>query len=375
MQTRAVANALHDSCRTAQENTTLELDLDIFNQSGSVFANISDTSPSSAAMSRELCVIGIAKAAIDGHVSWNVLGQNNLTGDMTSIRMQVKEAKMPRNGCDIAPVALMRTMQGNPETSHFTSSGICFSVATAQHSAHLRPEQRQTLRHLLSENTPPAFTNENVLEELSKFRVAFELAQACLLLLRTSWFPRICSCHIRCARSAPASTQFFGLRMGSIDHESPRWGTTVLENCWGAAEDNWNSLTRPLRRSGLLLIEIVLGTPILQITSDQNGIIRSITFVEGNPPDLGRPTVTVEKVLRRVHSAFGDQNRKAQNALRYCLSKIYPEAPTDDEMQSMLSEYYHDVVAPLKDHYDEHLDEYLERRREIDFGRRAQGET
>ena len=346
MRTRDVADALHLSCRTAQGNTTLELDLDIFDQSGSVFANISGTSPSSAAVSREVCVIGIAKAAKDGHLSWNVLGQNDLTGDMTSVRMQVKEATMPRSDCVVAPVALMRTMQGSSETSHFTSSGICSSVSMAQDSAHCRPEQRQTLRRLFSENTPPSFTNENFLGEVSKFRVAFEIAQACLLLLRSSWFPGICSCLIRCARSAPASAQFFGLRMGSIDHEAPRWGTTVLENCWGAAEDNWNVLTRPLRRSGFLLIEIVLGHPILQIQSDQNGAIRMVTFVEGDPPNLNRQSMTIEKVLRRVHSAFGDQNRKAQRAVQYCLSHIYPEAPTDDEMQSLLAEYYHKVVAP-----------------------------
>lgn len=134
--------------------------------------------------------------------------------------------------------------------------------------------------------------------------------------------------------------------MGVVDHEAPRWGTTIMDNCWGFAEENsWNFLTRPLRRFGLLLVEIILGTPILCITSNRQGIIETITFVEGRPPDLARRSETLDQVLNRVYTAFG-RKQAARKAVRYCLSTVYPEAPMDDDMKTLLAELYSDVVAP-----------------------------
>jgi len=349
MRTRDDANALHRSCEAVQGNASLDLDLDIFDQWSSVLATQAGLLAPSAVASRETCAAGIAKAAKEGRLGWKILGQNSATGNLESVRMQVEKAELPSSGCPVASVAVTLVMQGNAERSHFTSSGTCFSIAMAAIPNQSSSEPRQTLRHILSAVSPPSFADENLLGEVSKFRVAFELAQACLLLLRTSWFPDICSCQIRCARSSSASSQFmynFGLRMGVVDHEAPRWGTTIMDNCWGFAEENsWNFLTRPLRRFGLLLVEIILGTPILCITSNRQGIIETITFVEGRPPDLARRSETLDQVLNRVYTAFG-RKQAARKAVRYCLSTVYPEASMDDDMKTLLAELYSDVVAP-----------------------------
>ena len=349
MRTRDDANALHLSCQAAQGNTSLDLDLDIFDQWSSVLATQAGLLAPSAATSRETCAAGIAKAAKEGRLGWKILGQNSATGDLESVRMQVEKAELPSSGCPVASVAVTLVMQGNADKSHFTSSGTCFSIEMAAIPNQSSPEPRQTLRHILSAISPPSFADENILGDVSKFRVAFELAQACLLLLRTSWFPDICSCHVRCARASSASAHFlynFGLRMGVVEHEAPRWGTTVMDHCWGLAEENsWNFLTRPLRRFGFLLVEIILGTPILCITSTRQGVVETITFVRGRPPDLARRSETLEQVLNRVYTAFG-RKRSARKAVQYCLSTVFTEAPTDDDMKTLLAELYSDVVAP-----------------------------
>ena len=162
------------------------------------------------------------------------MNQNFATGNLESVRMQVKKAKLPSFECPVTSVAVTLVMQGNAKRSHFTSSGTCFSIEMAAIPNQSSPEPRQTLRHILFAISLPSFADENLLREVSKFRVAFELAQACLLLLRTSWFSDICSCQIRCARSFSASFQFmynFGLRTSVVDHEAPRWRTTIMNNC------------------------------------------------------------------------------------------------------------------------------------------------
>lgn len=340
MRIRDDADALHHSCRLAREDTTLALDLDIFNHTDPDIATHSGALTSSTVVSREASAATIAKAAKNDLFVWKLLVQNSQTTNMGSVRMQVQKVKVRNIRAVGITVAVDRIMRGNADKSHFEISGICFSIAMAQNSNHSSPEPHRTLRDLFSGNDPPSFTNEDMLGKISKFRVVFELAQACLLLLRTSWFPRICSCHLRCARCFSASAELtydIGLQMGSVSHETPRWATEVTGHCWGIDNYNWNSLTRPLRHFGLLLIEIVIGTPIRHIHSDTSGVIGSIDWAERSD--------SLENVLTRVRRAFSGREA-AEDAVRYCLTKVYPEAPMDDDMKDLLAEYYLDVVAP-----------------------------
>ena len=353
MRIKDDADALHLSCRSAQESARIEMVLDIFDHTDSMLSAQSTAIGSAKDVSRASHTAGIAKAAKDDLLAWRVRGQNSTLGEMNSVRMQVQRAQKPSHGCLIPPLAIMRIMQGSADKTHFTSEGICFSIAMADESTRWSPEPCKTLRHLFCDNRPPTFTNEDILGRISKFRAAFELAQACLLLIRTSWFPGICSCRLRCTRCSPASTEVaydFGLQMGSVDHEAPRWATEVLDSCWGAAEYNWKFLTNPLRRTGLLLIEIVIGAPILRITNDSSGVVESITFVEGPPSQLTERSENLEDVLRRIRRVFS-QRKTAEDAVRYCLSTHLPEAPTDNEMRSLLAEFYITIVEPYEPLY------------------------
>ena len=348
MRTRDDANALHHCCSAVQNIISIELDLDIFNYTGSVSIVGSDVSSSFGTISREMHSANIARAANDGRFTWSVLSQDAHLDDCNLVRMHVKRSELSGNSFLNAPVAFKQVMEGRATKSHFTSAGTCFSIIRADRPHEWNSNPRRTLRKLLSGNAPPLYVNANLLGTISKFRVSFELAQACLLFLRTSWFPGICSCSIRCGSLSAASTQFkyeFGLKMGIINHEAPQWGATALHDCWCIAEHNWNDLTSPLRRLGLLLVEIVLGTPILGATSDRGGVIQSITFVEGSPPTLLRQPKNFDQVLRLVYIAFS-RSKRSTDAIRYCLSKNFPNAPTDNDTKDLLAEYYVDVVAP-----------------------------
>ena len=348
MRIKRDADAFHLSCRSAKESASIAMDLDIFDHAASTLSAQATLLESSQDVFRASHTAGIARAANDELLAWRIWGQNSVLGATNSVRMRVRRTAEPSHGCPIPPLAFMSIMQGSANQSHFTSEGICFSVAMADDSNRWSPEPPRTLRHILSNNRPPAFADENILGTISKFRVAFELAQACLLLIRTSWFLEICSCHVQCARCSPESSEIkydFGLQTGLIDHESPTWATMALDTCWGAAGYNWNYLTAPLRRTGLLLIEIIIGAPILRARSDPSGIVTKIDFVNGPLSQLTERSDIVEDVLSRIRS-FSNQRSSVKDAVRYCLSEVYPEAPTDDEMRDLLAKFYMNVVEP-----------------------------
>lgn len=351
MRTKKDADALHGSCRSAHESNKIELDLDIFNNTNPVLPAPSGSITSSIAVSRELGAAAVAKAAKNGLPVWKLLVQNSRTGNTDSVRMQVQRVEVRSSEWVIFPVSVaLSHIIDKADKSHFEDSDICFCNTIAEDSKRSSLEPLKSLRNLFSGNEHPSFTNEDMLGKISKFRVAFELAQACLLLLRTSWFPKICSCHIRCALCYPASTELtynFGLQMGSNDHEAPRWGNEAMGDCWSIDNYNWNSLTRPLRHLGLLLIEIVIGSPILRIASDVSGAVESISFVQGDPSRLSDRSEKLEGMLDRVRKVFSGRDAAA-SAVRYCLTNVYPDAPTDDDMKKLLADYYLDVVAPYE---------------------------
>jgi hypothetical protein len=345
MRTRDDANALHQSCCAAQADVENELDLDIFNSTESVQdANLAP-SPSSEAPLARLSSVHITKAAKEGSFTWSVLSQKPMQASTNLLRLYIEKSTKPHNTVN-APIAFRQAIEGQTGPIHFISCGILFGIKIADRHPAPSTEPRKTLRQLLSENKPPDYTNQHLLGTISKFRVAFELSQACLLFLRTSWFSGVCSCCIRCPRSTSATTRFefeCGLMMGEIEHEPAWWGTQAVRDSWCAQEYDWNSLTKPMRRLGILLVEIVLGTSILSLWNDSAGKITFISFVEGKTPTAVKQSV--DEVLQRVYDVFS-KSEKSRNALRFCLTKAFPDAPTDEDMSGRLAEFYIDVVAP-----------------------------
>ncbi|KAL6716039.1 hypothetical protein ACLMJK_007001 [Lecanora helva] len=366
---RNEANALHSSCRSAPENMHLDLDLDIFDNSSLILPNgtaSKDKFPRS--VKRDRCVASIAKAHKDERIAWKILGQTPQTGNLHSVRMQVERTEYPRSDSGVPLLAYSKVIENNAKTQFF-SSDLCYNIHQSEQNPTLQSsEAGKTLRDLFDQNGAAEFSDPDILGKSSKFRVAFELAQACLLLLRTSLFSGICSCHLRCSRATQESDPFlyyFGLQMGLVTHGHPTWehvSPGVTRSCWGETDRSWNVLTKPLRHLGLLLIEALLGRPIAHAQVQRNGVIETISFFEtvhGPSLSIDQHSETVEDVLEKVRKAFNYRDR-ARDAVKFCLSTILPEAPLDIDMEKRLGDFYFEVVTPLKDHYDSLLDRHFE---------------
>ncbi|CAF9940754.1 MAG: hypothetical protein ALECFALPRED_008850 [Alectoria fallacina] len=333
LRTREDANALHSCCLTTQNAFNVDLELDLFNLS------------SSGATSREARSAAIATADKKGYFMWKILSQNSRSADAPWNRLHLERVMDEPTGLLYScSHALTLIMGGNATKCHFKGSDILFSIEIGT-PYECGPKPCQSLRQLLSENSPP---NENLLGSISKFKLTFELAQVCLLLLRTTWFPQICSCEIQCGRSALESPEFsfeFRLRMGDFTHGASRARTA--KDLWcNATDSKWRFPTKPLRRLGLLLVEIVLERQIHcpSMTDDDTGKVKMVTFVQGPNDRVGKPD-EVEQVLGCVRENYGG-SRRCEGAIRYCLTKDFNEAPTDDEMRNILAEIYHVVVEP-----------------------------
>ena len=344
LRTKEDANALHSCFLTAQQNFNVELELDLFNCTGSPPTLEPDPFSSFGAVSRETHSAAITAAHKKGSLIWNVLSQRLLSADTTLNRLHLEVVDRPEDQLLNCSTALKMIMEGNKTKCHFKGSDVCFSIEMADTPYQSGHKPCQSLHQLLLKhshldgNTAP---NENFLGRIPKFKLAFELAQACLLLLRTTWFPQICSCEIQCGRSAQESPEFsyeFRLRMRDSIHGASR-ARTMNDPWCNATIYQWRFPTKPLRRLGLLLVEIVLGTQIHshEVANDDIGNVRKVTFVGG--------PAKVEWVLDRIRDKF-DGSRKCESAIRYCLTKAFAEAPTDDEMRKLLAEIYHNVVEP-----------------------------
>ena len=336
MQTRNYTDTLWQCCHFARESFTTELDLDIFG--------------ASSVNSRDEYSETVTKAAADKHAILTILtrGASLRMAEMTRVCFK-QSAASTRDNVPALVDALTRVTNGSEEC-HFTAgSNLTFNVFKSSRQ-HCSPGtgMRKSFREIQSKNSSPHFANEDLLGSISKFRIAFELAQACLLFLRTTWFSEICTCGIRCGRPSGGSDELtydFTLQLGEVMHQPAQWAGTRIQVCWEHMQHNWNVLTRPIRRLGLLLIEVTLGTTVLETESDANGAFTFVTFVKGESGNLRRMAYSIEYVLEKVRLA-ARKSDAYKNAVNYCVKKQFPQTPDDEQMKNLLAEIYWEVVVP-----------------------------
>ena len=343
------ANALHSCCREAEKYFDVELELNLFKHTNNPsIDSISPRSLSGAAL-RETRSAEIAAVHGKGCFVWSLLSQRSRSDNSEMRRLQVEPASEIQTSLDRLPSfanALTEVMEDRPGKCHFSSSGLCFSMEKASIPYELNAEPRQSLRQLLSGNIP---TDENLLGTISKFRLIFELSQACLVLLQTTWFTqRVCSCAIQCCRStsmSPEVTYEFRLKMCGASRETP----PSRDQHWCDDRYNWNFSTRALRRLGLSLVEIVLGTQILKLDVENNdsGEVIGIFLGSGKSwfRSWGHTPVGLEEVLNRLRPRF-DQSEKCVDAIQYCLTTAFDEGLSQVGMFKTLEKVYTKVVEP-----------------------------
>lgn len=166
----------------------------------------------------------------------------------------------------------------------------------------------------------------------SRLRIAFELAQACLLFLNTDWFSTICTCHVKCG-----SIQ----RNTLLDYE---FGLPTSAMCMPDSEHNNAAQvltagvtvpTQSIRRLCLMLIEVwhlamitdvrVAETGAIQLVQmkGDNGLISKsydAIFESNELPDL------YKKALQHCHtSSFNFQTIGDQARMKNAVKLLYEE--------------------------------------------------
>lgn len=110
------------------------------------------------------------------------------------------------------------------------------------------------------------------------------------------------------------------------------------------ADCNSNELTKSLRRLGLLLLEITLGTYVVKSLADTAGSITHVFLrVDGKPHN--EQAISLDNAMILVGNAVHGSNGFS-DAVRCCLTRILDPVPTDSEWDVLLGELYFDIVKP-----------------------------
>jgi hypothetical protein len=356
MQIRSDAKTLRSCCQAVRGDVAIMLDLDVFD----VIAAVSEDKDAP-----RICEVFEA-----GHLKLDLLLREADQPEAELIRVVVE-----RSSGNVDPEARIvdafrAVLGGRSSRAHFccvTSTVFCLSKIRRAGDPCSRLQH--TFRDILAGQDPPSyddaeaqFTNHNlILGKLSTCRAAFELAQACLLLLRTTWFSEICRCGIRCGTLSESATRGwhrFGLELTDTTHEKPLWhdpyGSPLpiegeLEYSWCTRNYHWDVLNKPLRRLGLLLVEFVLHTIVVPEVEDDTGGAAKVTAVQilikAQPNTYEWKSLNLATVLKLVKQSFHDSDGFA-NAIEHCLTGSFPQSPTDAEWEEQLRNFYFKVVKP-----------------------------
>jgi hypothetical protein len=356
MQNLQDAEALRKCCQIVKDDITVFLDLDVFD--------------AFAAKTENQLVERIAQALKVGHLKLELLLReaDRQRAELTRVVVEraVSEATAESRIVD-AFKAVLGSVRSNPYFACNTSTMFCLSkfrrdgdpCSTLQH----------TFREVLADQDPPTFDavagqfmdHESVLGELSNARAAFELAQACLLFLRTTWITGLCRCALRCGIMSESPTvkwHQFGLEVVSIAHQPPLWrnphvpGAYVQgepDHSWCTINHHWYGLNKPIRHLGLLLVEFSLSAVVLPNTTgatDGTAPVANIyVLVKGQPGPWKWELVSLKTMLKLVKKSFSDSEHFA-GAIEYCLTESFPLLPSDAELETHLRRFYFKVVKP-----------------------------
>lgn len=352
-------NALR-MCTQALPGLSIELDLDMFD--------------AIAARSEDVHAATVAEAAAAGHLRLDLLlrESNNPVAEMVRAKVERKRSPELPDVYSTANVAFRSVMTAQQASVYYFAhnTSTVFSIYKSVRTGDPCSPARESLRQKISSGKMPPSYDEHtnqldpctlILGELSTFRVAYELSQACLIFLRTTWISDLCQCGVQCGDRHHSTTDKwyeFGLNM-DIAHQPPIWRNPyyllgpentrpmIIGESWCMNTREWNTLTRPIRRLGLLLLEIALGTSVSNTRNDANGAVTHVClFLRGTPPRFFRKkSIRLEKALavvaKAVHGSDG-----FPNAIRCCLTRTLDQMPFDDEWEDLLKDLYFDIVKP-----------------------------
>jgi hypothetical protein len=360
-QIRADADALCTLAQEVKQDYTITLDLDIFEASEGSTSNSKDKEAPQ--------VYNILDAS---RLRLNLLLRDASREDEQLLRVNVQKVSQEDAQGGRVRDAVMALLQGPAGVQH-----IChvdskpFGLSKSGDLLRGCSRLQLTLSNIVTGQDPLNYDHSEVcfrdqplgLGDLSTCRAAFELAQACLLFLRTTWFAKVCRCGLRYGeipgeqwRSEPR--HHFGIEMGEIAHRSMSWRNPDgsmhpweygVEHCWCAQSSPWSIPNRPLRHLGLLIVELAFGQPVLVRRLDSHNeepkvaSLCILTKVLHGSPVWAELSVKV--VLELVKKKFNNSDG-VKKAVEFCLCGSSPLAPVDEDWEQYLKRFYFTVVKP-----------------------------
>lgn len=247
---------------------------------------------------------------------------------------------VPRTDANDIPSRLMEAHEAFKRSCegvscHFDTAESMFSVCRPQ---RFRTPNAHPGRLSFWERRP-------MLDPRSRYRAAFELAQACLLFMKSTWFSQFCGCELKYGwlRHTARSNFEFALRLGAsrtaLSDEQPRRHCHAERNKSDAL--NLNNPTRSIRQLALILIEIEVQVDVREVTWENDDL-------SGNPARLRRLVVhpalndfsTEQEVLRSTRW----NEKYYRPALEWCLKEKVSNDINEKKYERCLAEFYNKVV-------------------------------
>lgn len=264
---------------------------------------------------------------------------------MSVLRIQCEEAR----NSSISNISWDRSLQRTLQKlccSENTADDLRSYVRIAENAPgfvvsryHLPQQDLENLRTFMV-STKSDFA-QNLHGEFSRperTRLAYELAECALLFLGTEWFSELCSCCIYRLESADLKTVFTVRvnRLSHADHVDPETGKSCHQTQW--CEQELRSMH--IRRLGVLLTEIAIGSPIFEVAFDELKNDVEIDFDVGVSESGTTRAARFKDILRRVRH---ESSEDFMDAVGYCLKQgTMPR----DVARADLESFYDHVVEP-----------------------------
>ncbi|KAI4267851.1 MAG: hypothetical protein L6R38_008068 [Xanthoria sp. 2 TBL-2021] len=219
-------------------------------------------------------------------------------------------------------------------------NGLCTYIRTAKNApgfaitSHQCPEYvSENLRtFMISNQSQYNLRLQGEFSRTERTKLAYELVECSLLFLKTGWFSNICSCSIYRLESndlKPVHTVRIR-RHDHNDHVDAESGQRCLRTKWCEQE----LVNMHIRRLGVLLVEIAIGSPVIEVAFNCAKNDVEIDFDARGEETMRRD------ILRRVRRESGED---FMDAVGYCLKQ--GTAPKD-MVQADLEAFYDHVVEP-----------------------------
>jgi len=263
--------------------------------------------------------------------------------------MFVKEELPPEQGDNAAdntvlpiPQAFKDAAKGRSARFAIPTNANGKSVLFSLSHDHLH-HQRNSKRTVLELLSTGQFGPEK--RELLKLKLAYELSVAYFMLYRCNSLSEVCLCSLRSAmRNNDSSIEDPEQVEFTIETGFTANGHCTCHSHQIASLPNAQPITAPLRRLGLLLIQIAANGRCVTVDEvDRDGKIQKLKL-DGKVYDLTNPS-DYDGLIDEIKRGLGDVN-KLGDALMLCLRQglTTHENPNDKEMMQGLETFYDEVV-------------------------------